>query len=239
MPTDVAPLDWIALVWFLAVWLGYGWLADHLTGRAVSINHRLVALREFWMTHMVGRDPRIMDAVLIGHSMSSVTFFASTTMLVLAGLIGMLGAADHVHEVVGRMSLAVQTSGELFAAKLLLVAALFVHAFFKFTWALRQFNYLCVLMGSAPLPPVEPTLGVAVARACAAVLTEAASSFNAGLRDYYFALCVLAWLIQPWLFLAFTTGMLAILLQRQVRSRTATAIEAQLRHLAAPERREG
>jgi uncharacterized membrane protein len=234
VPFDATPLDWIAFVWFLIVWLGYGWIADHLPGRAVSINHRLVALREIWLTNMIARDNRIMDAQLVGHTMQSVTFFASTTMLVLAGLIGMFGAFDHVYDVVAQMSLAARTSKAFFAAKLLLLVALFVHGFFQFTWSLRQFNYLCAMIGSAPIVPATPELGVAAGRACATVLTEAATSFNAGLRDYYFALAVLAWLIQPWLFLGFTAWMLAILIHRQVRSRSAAAIEAQLRHLAAP-----
>ena len=59
-------------------------------------------------------------------------------------------------------------------------------------------------------------------------------SFNTGLRAYYFALAALAWFIQPWLFIGLTTWMLGVLLKRQLRSRTATAIEDQLRHLAAP-----
>jgi uncharacterized membrane protein len=233
VPLDASPLDFAALTWFLIVWLGYGRVSDRVTGRAVSLNHHMVALREIWMTRMLQRDNRIMDSQLIGHSIHSVTFFASTTMLVLAGLVGVFGGVDRVYEVVGALSFAVQTSKQFFEAKMLLVIGIFVYGFFKFTWSLRQFNYLCALIGSAPLPPVPPEQRGETARTTAMMLTEAMSSSNAGMRSYYFAFAAIAWFIQPWLFIAATTWMLAVLVARQVRSRSFRAIHSHLRQHAA------
>jgi uncharacterized membrane protein len=239
MPPDITLLDWIALIWFGLVVAGYGRLADRVPGQPIALNHRMAALRTHWMTRMMERDVRIMDTQLIGHTIHSVTFFASTTMLVLAGLLGMFGAADRVYEVMSEISFSVRTSKGFFEAKMLLLIGLFVHGFFKFTWSLRQYNYLCAMIGSAPAAPLAPARAAPYADACARLLTEAVVSFNAGMRAYYFALAALAWFIQPWLFLALTTWMLAVLLNRQMRSRSAAAIEDQLRSLAAPDRPEG
>jgi uncharacterized membrane protein len=231
---DATPLDFAALAWFLIVWLGYGWVADRIPGRAIGLNHHMVALRECWMARMVERDNRIMDSQLVGHTIHSVTFFASTTMLVLAGLVGLFGALDRIDATLADMTFPVHTSKEFLEAKMLLLLALFVHGFFKFTWSLRQFNYLCALIGSTPVAPVPPEQRAPLANASAAVLTEAVVSFNAGLRAYYFAIGVLAWFIQPWLFMALTAGMLAVLLNRQLRSPSFRAIDQQVRRIVAP-----
>ena len=183
---------------------------------------------------MVERENRIMDSQLIGHTIHSVTFFASTTMLVLAGLVGLFGGIDRVYETITEMSFTVRTSKQFFEAKMLLLIVLFVHGFFQFTWSLRQYNYLCALIGSTPVAPADRAQGAAAARASAAVLTGAVVSFNAGLRAYYFAIGLLAWFIQPWLFVALTTWMLAVLVNRQLRSPSFHAIDLQVRHLAAP-----
>jgi uncharacterized membrane protein len=233
VPLDATLLDLAALAWFLIVWLGYGRFADRAPGRAIGLNHHMLALRQAWMERMVERDNRIMDPQLIGHTIHSVTFFASTTMLVLAGLVGVFGAVDRVDDVVSDLSFAVRTSKQFFEAKMLLVIGIFVYCFFKFTWSLRQFNYLCALIGSAPLPPVPRVQLEATARTTALMLTEAMSSSNAGMRAYYFALALLAWFIQPWLFVVVTTWMLGVLVSRQLRSASFRAIERQVRQLAA------
>ena len=45
MLSDATVLDVAALAWFLIAWLGYGWIADHVPGRAIGLNHHMVALR--------------------------------------------------------------------------------------------------------------------------------------------------------------------------------------------------
>ena len=82
--------DRAALGWFLLAWLGYGPLIQHLRSPG-SITARLRGIRRAWMRAMLDRDNRITDASLIGHPMHSATFFASTTMIALVALLGMLG----------------------------------------------------------------------------------------------------------------------------------------------------
>lgn len=231
MVLDATVFDVAALIWFLIVWLGYGWIAEHVPGRPIGLNHHMIGLREAWMTRMLQRDNRIMDSQLIGHTIHSVTFFASTTMLVLAGLLGVFGGVDRVYQLVGELSFAVHTGKAFFELKMFLLVGMFVFAFLKFTWSLRQYNYLCALIGSAPLPPVEPRLLRDSARCTAAVLSQAVGSFNAGLRAYYFALAAIAWFVQPWLFMALTTWMLGVLISRQIMSPTFRAIAGQARRL--------
>ena len=90
MLADLTTLDGAALAWFLLAWLGYSPLIRAFR-TAGSINARMDRMRRGWMHAMLGRDNRITDASLIGHTVNSAAFFASTTILALAALLGLLG----------------------------------------------------------------------------------------------------------------------------------------------------
>lgn len=227
MPPDVTVLDLSALAWFLGVWTCFTLVQDHLLRGRVLVNQHLKLIRRHWIEAMLDRDNRIMDSQLIGHTMHTCTFFASTTMLVLAGLLGSLGAVDQAHGIVGSLSFTTATSREFFELKMLLLVGIFTFAFFKFTWAIRQYNYICALLGSAPLPPVPAELRRATAENLASALTLAVAALNGGLRAYYFALAALAWFIGPWPLIVASAGVVVVLVRRQAFSRTERVISAQ------------
>ena len=105
--------------------------------------------------------------------------------------------------------------------KLLVLGVIFVHAFFKFTWALRQFNYCSTLIGAAPKGPDD-----AFARRAADVATHASKDFNQGLRAYYFSLAALSWFVSPWLFMVATSVVVAVLYLREYRSTALQVLSA-------------
>ncbi len=223
----MTPLDLAAFVWFIGAWTLFTIVQDHLLKDRVAVNQHLTFIRQHWMERMLERDNRIMDSQLVGHTMNSCTFFASTTMLVLAGLVGSLGAIERVHEIIVGLSFTVPTSRELMELKLLLLMGIFVFGFFKFTWALRQYNYCCALIGAAPLPPVPEAQRKIMGNNIGAALTLAIKAFNGGLRAYYFALAALAWFLHPWAFIVATGAVLVVLVRRQGFSRTERVISAQ------------
>ncbi|WP_245593486.1 DUF599 domain-containing protein [Azospirillum halopraeferens] len=226
-PSDVTTLDLVAFAWFLGTWSLFNLWQDVLLRGRSSLNQHMKVLRRHWMTRMLERENRIMDSTLVGHTMQSCTFFASTTMLVLAGLIGSFGAIEQAHGIVADLSFTVPTSRQFFEMKMLVMVGIFTFGFFKFTWALRQYNYCCALIGAAPLPPLECGEREAMAGRLASALTLAVTAFNGGLRAYYFALAALAWFINPWLFMGASAAVVAVLLRRQVLSRTEVAIREQ------------
>ena len=103
---------------------------------------------------------------------------------------------------------------------------IFVFAFFKFTWSLRQFNYLLVLIGAAPLfDRIAAGDGAAAARRAARMSDLAVNHFNVGIRAYYFGLAALAWFIHPLLFMAASAWVVLVLWRREFRSNTLAALK--------------
>ena len=221
MLEDVTNWDIAALVAFLVIWIGYGTVVDGRLRRPNSINARMITIREVWMARMLRRDMRMADAALMGHSIRSATFFASTTLLLLAGLVGVLSSADQIYAATANLSVLLRSGSlALFEVKVLLLIGIFVYGFFKFTWAIRQFNYFSAIIGAAPEPGPEAEDPHLPSR-MGILLTHAFWQFNAGVRAYYFALAALGWFIHPILFIGSTVLIAAVLIHRQVYSKTA------------------
>jgi len=224
LPFSLSPLDLAALLWFLIVWGGYNLVIDRLLVRGGGLNSQMKLIREIWMRRMFAREDRVGDAILLGQLIQSVSFFASATMLLIAALVGVLAAVGSAHVTFMSLGLIAPTPRSVFELKLALLTAIFVFAFFKFTWAIRQYNYCSAMIGAAPAPTVPEDIRNRLADHAAAVLSLGVTTFNGGLRAYYFALAVLSWLVHPWAFILMTTWMAAILLIRQFRSRAYDAI---------------
>jgi uncharacterized membrane protein len=228
-----SPLDLVALIVFFGIWIGYSTLLDGRWRRPRSINTQMIRIREAWMRGLLERGLRMMDAALIGHTIHSASFFASTTIILLAGLVGVLGSAERIHA--AALSLATpfgRGPQALFEIKVLLLIAVFVYAFFKFTWAIRQFNYFCGIVGSAPEPNGSPD--PRLAPEMAVVLTHAIWQFNAGIRAHYFALAALGWFLHPIVFMVTTTLIPVMLTRRQLYSPTQVAIARYVTSLERP-----
>ena len=225
MSFDLSLLDWAALLWFLLAWQGYDRLSARMGFAGRSINDSMKTVRIQWMDEMVRRDMRMGDASLLGHAIASVTFFASTTMIVIAGLAGVLGAIGQAYDVTSNLRFAAKMSQSLFEAKVLVIMGVFTVAFFRFAWSLRQYNYLCALIGAAPSPREKRQHRRAVAD-LAQLLTLAVTSFNQGLRSYYFALCVLVWIAGPGWFALATLGVVVVLIRHHYRSGASRLISA-------------
>lgn len=230
MPDDLTALDKGALIAFFVIWIGYNALFDGRFRRPYSINAQMIKVRQVWMMRLLGRENRITDSTLIGHAIRSATFFASTTLLLLAGLVGVLGSAETAHTAAANFSMLIpRGTRALFELKLFLLVGIFVYAFFKFTWAIRQFNYFSAIIGSSPNADTTPD--PALAAGMGVMLSHAFWQFNAGVRAYYFALAALGWFVHATLFVAATVLITLVLVRRQLFSATARDIATHLKLL--------
>jgi uncharacterized membrane protein len=171
-----------------------------------------------WAYRMLERDVRVTDSTLIGNLVTSVSFYANTTIYIIAGLVAALGASDKLINFTADLPFGNAGNRELLEIKLMLVLVSFVFAYFKFTWSLRQFNLLSILVGAAPFGKTgEPGID-AYARRVAGANSLAGDDFNRGIRAYYFGLAASGWLLNPALLGLLSIVVLTILYRRYYRS---------------------
>ena len=97
LPTDLGWPNIAAIGLIFALWGFYSPIL-RLIGRG-SLNSQLHAVRLRWLeTHQaVRREHRVIDAMMLGHISSSVSYFGSATLIVLAGLLGTLANVSRVY----------------------------------------------------------------------------------------------------------------------------------------------
>jgi len=124
------------------------WVEDRPAHKSAST--LMLSYRMGWMREMARREPRILDGNLLGGLQNSASFFASTALLGLGGLLAMLGQAQNLDDVAHALPLSSETTPD--GLRLRLIAPLFfiAYAFFKFAWAQRLFGYCSVLIGATP-----------------------------------------------------------------------------------------
>ncbi len=219
-------LDLVAVGWFLAAWTGYTLIAD-----GISAQHRRTLARVMhthrrrWMDCMMEREQRMPDVnILIAHN-NSAALFCSTSILILAGVVAILGNIERIREVLSQFSFAAHSSQALIELKTVLLLLIFIYAFFKFAWSLRQFNYALILIGGAPkMGSCDADTAGDYAERAAQVLSRAGGTFNRGIRAYYFGLASLVWFIQPIAFMIATVWVLLVIYRRDYRSVTLSAL---------------
>ena len=222
-------IDWIALALFFTAWLGYGPLLKLISRRSGSLNDDMLIVRDSWMTAMTHREMRLIDSQLMGHSINSASFFASTNLLLIAAVAGILFGGENAlrgFAAVGAEAVPVK----ILEAKLALVLICLARGFLDFIWSLRQMNYALALIGAAPEIHSD-TDKVAYGHAVARVLNPALGGFSQGVRGYYFALAAAAWLFGPmWLALGVISAF-GLLVWRQAGSPAARAVRTARRLL--------
>ena len=216
-------IDWLGLAWFILCWTGYDWYSERGPAASRGLVQLVHGYRMLWAKALLGRDNRVADAALINNLMNSVSFYANTTIYIIAGLFALLGTLDKVITVAADLPFARDTTQNAIELKLLVLLAIFVVAYFKFTWSLRQFNLLTIMAGGAPAASAPHDEDYA--RRLAAINRLAGDEFNRGIRAYYFGIAAVTWMIQPWLFLVVTTAILFVLYRRDFRSEALHAVQ--------------
>jgi uncharacterized membrane protein len=222
--------DWLALALFFAGWVAYATWSKRRAELQPSILATTNQWRRRWMLQATFRENRIVDSAVTQSLAASPSFFASTSILIIGGLLAAMGASDKASGLVHEIPFAARTSALVFDLKMALLAAIFVHAFFRFTWSLRQYSFGAIVVGAAP----EASLFVtdaqreAFADHAGRVMGLAAEAFNDGLRAYYLSFAAMAWFFSPWAFIAGTATVLWVLYRREFHSEVLVALSSGL-----------
>ncbi len=213
-------IDWAALAFFFAAWVGYASFAHRRAMVQPSVLASTNRERQRWMLQTTWRENRVVDGVVVQNMSASPSFFASTTILIIGGLLAVLSSTEKVGDLVREIPFAARSSVLVFDLKLVLLLAIFVYAFFRFTWSLRQYSFGAIMVAAAPEQSqftTEAQRQIFASRA-GRVMGMAAETFNDGLRAYYMSFAAVAWFFSPWVLLAATFGVVFILYRREFHS---------------------
>jgi uncharacterized membrane protein len=136
VPSDFTLAHAVAITLLFAAWWLYSPILK-LFGRG-TLNAQLGVVRLRWMSLSIARQNRTFDALLLNQVISSVAFFGSATLIVVAGLIGTFANVKAVHAVIADLHFFAPMSVELLAINLGAVALILGISFFSFTYALRK-----------------------------------------------------------------------------------------------------
>ncbi len=228
MKLQYSHLDLIAFLVFVACWFGYDWFAKRHANDRPSLLTVMNPFRERWFQQTLTRENRIVDSALVSNLLHSATFFSSTTILVLGGLLALFGSVEKSVEVFENLPFAQRTSQQLLEAKIVLLILLFIYALVKFTWSVRQFNFVTILVGSISPNTAIDEHDQSIALRAAGILKLAGENFGQGLRAYYFALAALLWFVQPLFFIAGTVVVTVMLYRMEFHSRTLDVLNGEV-----------
>jgi uncharacterized membrane protein len=221
--------DWAALVFFFAAWWSYANFARRQAPERPSVLALTNRERYRWMLQTTWRENRVLDGVTVQNLSASPSFFASTTILIIGGVLAVLGSTEQANQLVQEIPFAARSSALVFDLKLVLLLAIFIYAFFRFTWSLRQYTFGALLVAATPeftvyaeQEALDPARGRAQREAFASragrVMGLAAETFNDGLRAYYMSFAATAWFFSAWVMIAATCGVVFVLYRREFHS---------------------
>ena len=194
--SSLTPLDAAAIALMALVWAAIGWVIEHPPAARPSVSVLMAEVRRAWMREYPTRETRIFDATIITNLRQSTSFFASTSLLAVGGVLALIGNISPLIGVAAGIGTA-PVPALLWQVRLMPVVLLLTHAFLKFVWSHRVFGYCAVMMAAVPADAANPQAARRAVRA-GELNIRAALHFNAGLRSMYFALGALGWLLGPW-----------------------------------------
>lgn len=161
------------------------------------------------------------DVSSVGTLERTASFFASSSLFILAALAAALGATDETFRLAENLSFGRTLTVSQWELFMICLMAIYIYAFFKISWALRQYGFVVALIGALPDSSIDidsaekKRLSFPIAK----TLSSAAYHFNGGLRSYYLSLAALTWFISPWALILSTTLVIFELHRREFRSR--------------------
>lgn len=201
----------ISTLFPLLCYIAYNIIVPQVEKLRPSLSVIMNMQRRRWVANASQRDNPF-DAILSGNIMGSVSFLASTAVLLILAIFTLFGQVPSLMEALNSLSFnRLYTSADI-QLHLLVMLAMYVLAFFAFTLSLRQFNHFCIMLGA--MDHSEPTSDEEL-DAITRMNALGAKNFNSGIRAYYFSVATVAWFVSEWLPIAASIATILILAHRE------------------------
>lgn len=195
----------------LLCWFAYNYGVPLVEKRRPSLSVIMSMQRRRWVANATRRESPL-DAILSANIMGSVSFLASTSVLLILAVFAAMGQVSSVMEALESVGMTTNYTPADLQLHFVVMLAIFVLSFFAFTLALRQFNHFCIMIGA-----MDHTGQVTEAEidAIAQLNAMAAKNFNNGIRAYYFSVATVAWFASPWLAIIASIVTVGFLIHRE------------------------
>jgi uncharacterized membrane protein len=204
-------LTLIATFFPLACYFAYNLVVPLIERRRPSLSVIMNMQRRRWVANATRRETPF-DAILAGNIMSSVSFLASTAVLLILAVFAVFGQVPMLMEALAAIDLTRSYTTLEVQLHLVVMLAMFVLAFFAFTLSLRQFNHFCIMLGA--LDHSEPASKEEI-DAITEMNALGARNFNSGVRAYYFSVSTVAWFVSDWLPMVVSLATVLVLAHRE------------------------
>lgn len=195
----------------LLCWFAYNYGVPLVERRRPSLSVIMSMQRRRWVANATRRESPL-DAILSANIMGSVSFLASTSVLLILAVFAAMGQVSAVMAALDSVGMTATYTPADLQLHFVVMLAIFVLSFFAFTLALRQFNHFCIMLGA-----MDHTGGVTEAEidAIAQLNAMAAKNFNNGIRAYYFSVAAVAWFASEWLAIVASLVTVGFLIHRE------------------------
>lgn len=195
----------------LIAYYAYNLIVPLVERRRPSLSSIMNMQRRRWVTNATRRESPF-DAILSGNIMGSVSFLASTSVLLVLAVFAVFGQLPILMNTLDTLSVDHGFTVTDVQIHLMVMLAMFVLAFFAFTLSLRQFNHYCIMLGALEHDRITTEEEIdAITRMNAL----GAKNFNSGIRAYYFSVATVAWFISEWLAVAACLATVLIIAHRE------------------------
>ncbi|MGH1377681.1 MAG: DUF599 domain-containing protein [Alphaproteobacteria bacterium] len=206
-------IDLLVVSWFFFLWIGYSIFSRKKDKKGETLAIQLYRYRKEWAKNVVrSKTTRIHDAAILQSLSGMANFLATTCIFTIAGLIAVASKVNVISEVLENYPIVYPTSSGEIMLKILFLCLIFMAAFFRLTWAIRQFSICAIMLGAAPFANSDDLdeNQKAYAKQMAKINDIAGHDFNYGLRSFYYGFAVLFWFVHP---LAFAFASLVVTLE--------------------------
>ncbi|QQR41046.1 DUF599 domain-containing protein [Devosia rhizoryzae] len=195
----------------LLVYLAYNIVVPQVEKLRPSLSVIMNMQRRHWVANATRRESPF-DAILSGNIMGSVSFLASTAVLLVLAVFAVFGQLPTLMNALESLSFDRNLTVVDVQAHLAVMLAMFALAFFAFTLSLRQFNHFCIMLGALDH---DRETGEEEIEAIAQMNALGAKNFNSGIRAYYFSVSTVAWFVSEWVGVATCLATVLVLAHRE------------------------
>jgi uncharacterized membrane protein len=201
--------DISSFVLSVALLLAYHWYLHYKVGknRAYTVRAVNAMARTAWVVTIMREGKDILAVQTLRNSTMAATFLASTSVLLIIGVLTLSGQADRLEGTWHVLNTVGSKHAELWQAKLLLLLFDLFVAFFSFSMSIRIFNHVGYMINV----PLSLNHRVLSPDHVAAHLNHAGDFYSIGMRAYYYSVPVVFWLFGPHLMLLATVLLIIVM----------------------------